>query len=129
MIRLARRADRNIDSRAFDRNLPTIALQPHNYVPAPPPLFLDYAGKRYAIQVARFIIGRERGACHLVLLDSNVSRQHAAVELVNGVYYMVDLGSRNGVGYDGLRVNRKQIVEGDRFDIGPHQLRFSFRNG
>ena len=104
-------------------------MQPNHYVPAAPPLFLDYAGKRYAIQVARFIIGRERGSCHLVLVDSNVSRQHAAVELVNGAYFMVDLGSRNGVGYDSLRIHRKQIVEGDQFDIGTHQLRFSFRNG
>ena len=101
---------------------------PNQFVPAPPPLFLDSGGRRYAINVPRFINGRERGACHLVLADSNVSRQHAAVELANGQFFMVDLGSRNGVGYNGHRVHRKQIVEGDRFEIGGHAISFTFHN-
>jgi pSer/pThr/pTyr-binding forkhead associated (FHA) protein len=41
---------------------------------------------------------------------------------------MVDLGSRNGVGYNGHRIHRKQIVEGDRFEIHGHTFTFSFRN-
>ncbi|MFO0552727.1 MAG: FHA domain-containing protein [Polyangiaceae bacterium] len=103
------------------------APPPANPLPMPP-LFMDFAGKRYAINVQRFIIGRERGACHLVIPDPNVSRQHAAVEFVNGVFFIVDLGSRNGIGYNGHRVHRKQISEGDRFDIHSHQLRFSFKH-
>jgi pSer/pThr/pTyr-binding forkhead associated (FHA) protein len=101
---------------------------PQGYVPAPPALFMDYAGRRYAINVPRFIIGRERGACHLVLADPNVSRQHAAIEFTQGYYYIVDLGSRNGIGYGGHRIHRKQIVEGDRFEISGHALAFTFRN-
>jgi neural Wiskott-Aldrich syndrome protein len=101
---------------------------PQPYVPAPPSLFMDYAGRRYAINVPRFIIGREKGMCHLVLADPNVSRQHAAIELAQGMFFMVDLGSRNGVGYNGHRVHRKQIVEGDRFEIHGHTFTFSFRN-
>ncbi|NUO52284.1 MAG: FHA domain-containing protein [Polyangiaceae bacterium] len=101
---------------------------PQNFVPAPPPLFLDYAGKRYAINVQKFIIGRERGACHLLLQDPNVSRQHAAIEFIQGYYYMTDLGSRNGIGYDGHRIHKKQIVEGDKFEISGHALAFSFKN-
>lgn len=101
---------------------------PPHFVPAPPPLYLDYAGRRYAVTVSRFIIGRELGGCHLVLADSNVSRQHAAIEFTQGAYFMVDLGSRNGIGYRGHRIHRKQIVEGDRYDIGTHQLAFSFHN-
>lgn len=101
---------------------------PNNFVPAPPPLFMDYAGRRYAVNVARFIIGRERGQCHLLLSGPNVSRQHAAIELAGGAYYIVDLGSRNGIGANGLRIHKKQIVEGDKFDIGGHLLSFSFRH-
>ena len=89
---------------------------------------MDYNQQRYAITVPRFIIGRERGACHLVLEGGNVSRQHAAIEFQQGAFFMVDLGSRNGVGYGGHRIHRKQITEGDRFDIGGHTLRFSFKN-
>ncbi len=106
------------------------------YSQPPPPqqpmraaLYLDYAGRRYPVMVARFIIGRERGACHLVLPDNNVSRQHAAVEFHHGVPYMIDLGSRNGVGYNGHRIARKRIVEGDRFEIGAHVLSFTFHQG
>ncbi len=101
---------------------------PNQFVPAPPPLFLDYAGRRYAINVPRFIVGRERGSCHLVLPDPNVSRQHAVIELAQGNFYIVDLKSRNGIGYNGHRIHRKMIVEGDRFEIGGHTLSFSFRN-
>lgn len=78
--------------------------------------------------VARFIIGRELGGCHLVIADNNVSRQHAAIEFVQGAYFMVDLGSRNGIGYRGHRIHKKQITEGDRYDIGSHQISFSFHN-
>ena len=100
---------------------------PHD--PTRAPLYLDYAGRRYPVMVARFVIGRERGACHLVIADNNVSRQHCAVEFHHGVPYMVDLGSRNGVGYNGHRIHRKQIVEGDRFEVGSHVLAFTFRYG
>jgi pSer/pThr/pTyr-binding forkhead associated (FHA) protein len=104
------------------------SVPPPNFVPAPPALFMDYAGRRYAINVPRFIIGREKGACHLLLNDPNVSRQHAAIELTSGAFFIVDLGSRNGIGYNGHRVHRKQIVEGDRFEINGHTFGFSFRN-
>ncbi len=101
---------------------------PPPYVPAAPSLFMDYAGRRYSINVPRFIIGREKGQCHLVIPDPNVSRQHAAVELAQGAFFIVDLGSRNGVGYSGHRIRRKQIVEGDQFEINGHTIGFSFRN-
>ena len=97
--------------------------------PAQPPLFLDYGGRRYAVTVPRFVTGRERGSCHLVLADNNISRQHAAVEFSNGAYFILDLGSRNGIGYGGLRIHRKQIVEGDQYELGQHLIAFSYRNG
>ena len=58
---------------------------------------------------------------------ANVSRQHAQVEFVNGVFYMVDLGSTNGVEFDGHRVTRKAIAEGDVFRICDHEVAFTFR--
>jgi hypothetical protein len=98
-----------------------------NLSPLNPPLFVDYAGRRSHVNHPRFVIGRERTMCHLVLPDSNVSRQHAAVEWHDGQYYLVDLGSTNGVGCGGHRIHRKQIVEGDRFEICGHTITFSFR--
>ncbi len=98
-----------------------------NLSPLNPPLFAEYAGRRGHVNALRFVIGRERTTCHLVLPDSNVSRQHAVVEWVNGQYFLVDQGSTNGVGCGGHRIHRKQIVEGDHFDICGHTITFSFR--
>jgi F-type H+-transporting ATPase subunit alpha len=49
------------------------------------------------------------------------------VEFQNGVFYMVDLGSTNGVEFHGQRVTRKAIAEGDVFRICDHEVVFTFR--
>ena len=41
-----------------------------------------------------------------------MSRQHAMVEFLNGQYYMVDMGSTNGVEYNGQRIARKRDRRG-----------------
>ena len=86
-----------------------------------------YQGERTSVNKEKFIIGRGRQTSDLTIKDPNVSRQHAMVEFQNGVYYMVDLGSTNGVEYQGQRVTRKAIAEGDTFRICDHDLYFTFR--
>lgn len=98
-----------------------------NLTPLSPPLFVDYAGRRYHVASMRFVIGRDPKTCHLVLADASVSRQHAIVEWVNGLYYLVDQGSANGTGYNGHRIHRRQIVEADRFEICGHSIVFTYR--
>jgi hypothetical protein len=93
----------------------------------PAPLFVTYLGKRHEVRANVFVIGREPATCHLVITDANVSRKHAIVEFVSGKHYLVDQGSTNGVGSGGHRIHRKQIVEGDQFEICGHSLTFSFR--
>ena len=99
--------------------------------PAPgassPTLAAFYAGQRYVVNKDRFIIGRGKQSSDLTLKDPNVSRQHAMIEYQNGVYFMVDMGSTNGVEYNGQRIARKQIAEGDVFRICDHDLRFTYR--
>jgi len=56
-----------------------------------------------------------------------VSRQHAMIEFLTGQYYIVDMGSTNGVEYNGQRVQRKVISDGDTFKVCDHELRFSFQ--
>ena len=73
----------------------------------------------------RFIIGRGKQSSDLTIKDPNVSRQHAMVEYLNGQYYMVDMGSTNGVEFNGQRITRKVIGEGDSFRICDHAVRFS----
>ena len=86
-----------------------------------------YQGERTPVNKEKFIIGRGRQTSDLTIKDPNVSRQHAMIEFQNGVYYMVDLGSTNGVEYHGQRVTRKAIAEGDVFRICDHEVVFTYR--
>jgi len=90
-------------------------------------LSLIYQGERYSITKDRFVIGRGKQSSDLTLKDPNVSRQHAMIEFQNGVYFMVDMGSTNGVEYNGQRIARKAIAEGDLFRICDHEVRFTYR--
>jgi neural Wiskott-Aldrich syndrome protein len=103
-------------------------------VAAPPPqpsttgrtLVACYMNEQVPITKDRFVIGRGRQSSDLTIKDPNVSRQHAMVEFHNGQYYMVDLSSTNGVEYNGQRVARQLIVDGDTFRICDHEVRFVF---
>jgi hypothetical protein len=90
-------------------------------------LSVIYQGEKLAVTKDRFVIGRGKQSSDLTLKDPNVSRQHAMVEFQNGVYFMVDMGSTNGVEYNGQRIARKQIGEGDVYKICDHEMRFTYR--
>jgi hypothetical protein len=90
-------------------------------------LTLVYNGERHSITKDRYVIGRGKQSSDLTLKDPNVSRQHAMIEFQNGVYFMVDMGSTNGVAINGQRIARKQIAEGDIFRICDHDLQFTYR--
>jgi hypothetical protein len=90
-------------------------------------LTLIYQGERHTVNKDRFVIGRGKQSSDLTLKDPNVSRQHAMIEFQNGVFFMVDMGSTNGVEYNGQRIARKQISEGDVFRICDHDLLFTYR--
>jgi neural Wiskott-Aldrich syndrome protein len=100
-----------------------------NYGAAPSSATLTviYNGERVGVAKDRFVIGRGKQSSDLTLKDPNVSRQHAMIEFQNGAYFMVDMGSTNGVEFNGQRVARKQIGEGDIFRICDHDLRFTYR--
>lgn len=70
----------------------------------------------------RFIIGRGKSTSDLTIRDPNVSRQHAIVEFHGGTFFMVDMGSTNGIEFNGQRVQRKAIQNGDVFRICDHEI-------
>jgi neural Wiskott-Aldrich syndrome protein len=90
-------------------------------------LTVVYAGERLAVNKDRFIIGRGKQSSDLTIKDPNVSRQHAMIEFLNGQYYMVDMGSTNGVEYNGQRIQRRPISEGDVYRICDHEVGFTYR--
>lgn len=90
-------------------------------------LYLWFNNQRTAIDKDQFIIGRGTKTSDLTIKDGNISRKHAAVIRRNGSYYIKDLGSTNGIDYNGMRIDNKRIDEGDVFHICDYELRFSYQ--
>lgn len=93
---------------------------------APADLFVSHAGRHHQVERRRFVIGSDPRAVDLVINDGHVSPEHAAVIYRGDAYYIVDLGSTHGVTYRGVRIENKRIDEGDVFEIGTHELRFTY---
>lgn len=89
-------------------------------------LFVVHAGRRHQVKRPRFVIGRDRRAVDLVIDDGHVSPEHAAVIYRDDAYYIEDLDSAHGVTYRGTRIGNRRIDEGDVFEIGAHELRFTY---
>lgn len=120
-----------------DRNTPTL---PRTYLPkappssrrspAPPPvaaspkLAVVIEGVSYEVTKDRFVVGRGALSSDLAIDDPGVSRQHALIEHAGDFYYLVDMGSTNGIEYQGQRIERRRIAHGDRFRICDHELEF-----
>jgi hypothetical protein len=92
-----------------------------------PPLYLIFQNQKYLIDKEQFIIGRGSKSSDLAIRDGNISRKHAAIIRRSGSYYIKDLGSTNGIDFNGVRVDNKRIEEGDRFMLCDYELRFTYR--
>ncbi|MBU1240898.1 FHA domain-containing protein [Myxococcota bacterium] len=94
---------------------------------APLTLYIIHEDEKLPIDKDQFIIGRVSKLCDLTVKDANISRKHAAVIKRNGQYYIKDLGSTNGIEYNGMRIDNKRIDEGDIFSLCENQVRFTFK--
>jgi len=99
----------------------TPALQPQI------PVYLVFDNQKYRIDKEQFIIGRGTKSSDLPIKDGNISRKHAAVIRRNGTYFIKDLGSTNGIDFNGMRIDNKRIEEGDIFHLCDYELRFTFK--
>lgn len=84
---------------------------------------MAYMGKRINIRHFPFTIGRSGD---LALSDPSLSRHHASIEFEQGVFFLHDMGSKNGTYVDGRRLaGRAQILFGSTILIGSNvQLTF-----
>jgi hypothetical protein len=91
-----------------------------------PQLYVIFNGQKIPVTKDEYIIGRGSKSADLAIKDGNISRRHAAVVWHNGAYFMKDLGSTNGIEYQGRRFDSKRIDEGDSFRICDYELRFTY---
>ena len=81
------------------------------------------APKRFALTKNTITVGRGP-QCDLQIVTHFVSREHARLTLSGGATLIEDLGSRNGVFVNSVRVDRRRLQQGDLVTIGETQFRF-----
>jgi pSer/pThr/pTyr-binding forkhead associated (FHA) protein len=64
-------------------------------------------------------LGR-RDSCDIPLRRPNVSGLHCELSFRDGVWWLRDLGSTNGVKVNGTRVDKKRLLPGDTITIAKH---------
>jgi len=93
-----------------------------------PMLTCIFQGRKVPINREQFIIGRGTKTSDLTIRDTNISRKHAGVIFHNGSFYIKDLGSTNGIEFEGRRIDSKRINEGDVFYLCDYELHFTYEN-
>lgn len=87
---------------------------------------LTVAGKPYELSQDAVVLGRSR-ECDIRLDDANVSRRHAEIKRENGNWWVIDLGSTNGIEVNGKRTQRARLEHDDRILLGRTEVTFERR--
>ncbi len=83
--------------------------------------WVDSAGSHSVALLQRAVLGSAAGV-DLRVVDREVSRIHAELEPTDRGTWVRDLGSRNGVYVEGVRVTGALITEGGRIRVGSTEL-------
>ncbi len=96
-------------------------------------LLVDYApapGRQRALTFAKDRVSIGRAQTNDVRLSNRmrlVSRQHAEIRREDGMFWIVDLGSKNATWLNGRRIEADcpyALEHGDRFLVGDFQIEF-----
>ncbi len=101
--------------------VPTEAVSPVDLGMEREVVTLSFDGTRREVTQPRIVIGRSRD-CDIQLADANVSRRHAEVRQEGASYWVVDLGSTNGMEVNGKRVKRAKLQSGDTITLGSTEI-------
>ena len=107
---------------------PTQAVRPEELGLETELVELTVDGTRHEVKQRRVVLGRSRD-CDIQLSDTNVSRRHAELRQEGASYWMVDLGSTNGMEVNGKRVKRAKLRDGDTVTLGSTDVVFSRETG
>lgn len=75
-----------------------------------------------------FVIGRSN-ANDMVIIDKEVSRRHALIDCIGGIYVVEDLNSKNGILVNRKRRSRALLRSGDIITFGQVDVAFYTNNG
>jgi two-component system, cell cycle response regulator len=85
-------------------------------------------GEMYKIDGEKTIIGRGQKA-QIRLYDDGISREHAQLLVEGSRIFLQDLGSTNGTYCNGLQVDKKELVDGDKILVGSTTiLKFTYHD-
>jgi hypothetical protein len=75
----------------------------------------------------RFVVGRDRATCNVVVADPLVSRKHFSIGIEDDVPYIEDHGSTNGTYVDRVKVEGIQALhDGAHIRFGRTEVLFEF---
>ncbi|MCS6913301.1 MAG: FHA domain-containing protein [Myxococcales bacterium] len=91
----------------------------------PKVIYQDSSGseREFVLGSDPVLIGRA-AECAIQTQDGLVSRRHARIVVYDGIYWIEDLGSANGVYVNSQRIERSQLRPGDEVVCGSLTLRF-----
>ncbi len=85
-------------------------------------------GEMYKVEGDKVIIGRGQKA-QIRLFDDGISREHAQIVIEGNQIILQDLGSTNGTFCNGLKVDRRELVDGDKILVGSTTiLKFTYHD-
>lgn len=85
---------------------------------------LKFLLQEFDLRGPEVLIGRSP-ECHITIEDPLVSRRHARICIADGAATIEDLGSRNGVAINGVRIEGpRSLADGDRIRLGTQELVF-----
>lgn len=98
----------------------------------PPDVYLEITGPdgkltRFPITKKTVTIGRDP-ACDLHLQDEYVSRKHCQIVFRGDHFTAIDLGSLNKTVFKGKEYIQKNLMSGNRLNLGKTQIRFVWEN-
>jgi len=86
-------------------------------------VWLNVDGQRYPVDRKVMVLGRSQD-CDIQVADPNVSRRHAELRQEETSYWIVDLGSTNGMEVNGRRLRQAKLEAGDRITLGSTDVVF-----
>jgi diguanylate cyclase (GGDEF)-like protein len=85
-------------------------------------------GEMYRLEKDQMVIGRG-DKVDLRLVDEGISREHARLIRDEGRVVLEDLGSTNGTYCNGAKVERRELVDGDKIMVGSTTiLKFTYQD-